>query len=342
MSDSPKRRSPLVADRRHARKPAAKPAPKRAKPARRRAPARRKTSRNPVVRLFRAVFGWVFGLIWRIVWRLTAVVALLVVGAAVYFMAGLPEVSALVDGRARGSVTLLDTDGAVFAWRGEQFGGMITADTVSPHLKNAVVATEDKRFYWHPGIDPRGIASAIRINLSEGRGPLSGHGGSTITQQTAKLLCLGVPYDPDKWDSEAAYEADCREGSLWRKVKEATYALGMELKYTKDEILTIYLNRAFLGAGARGFEAASQRYFGKSAADVGPAEAAMLAGLLTAPTRYAPTNNLQRSQDRAAVIVGLMEEQGYLSPAEAQQARARPAVLWKRQSGARAGISPTG
>ena len=184
---------------------------------------------------------------------------------------------------------------------------------MSPHLKNAVIATEDKRFYRHFGLSPRGIASAVRINLSEGRGPLSGHGGSTITQQSAKLLCLGVPYDQSRWPNERAYEADCRQGSLWRKIKEAIYALAMEAKYSKDDILTIYLNRAFLGAGARGFEAAAQRYFGRSAADVGPAEAAMLAGLLVAPTRYAPTNNLIRSQNRAGVIIGLMEESNPIS-----------------------------
>ena len=137
---------------------------------------------------------------------------------------------------------------------------------VSPHLKHAIIATEDKRFYWHFGVSPRGVASAVRINLSEGRGPLSGHGGSTITQQTAKLLCLGVPYDPQGGMTEAEYEADCRQGTLWRKVKEAVFAMAMEAKYSKDEILTIYMNRAFLGAGARGFEAASQRYFGISAA----------------------------------------------------------------------------
>ncbi|MCV6593821.1 MAG: transglycosylase domain-containing protein, partial [Silicimonas sp.] len=259
--------------------------------------------------IFRRLFRWIWRLIWGVTWRVGTVVAMLIALAVGVVYTSLPDVDALLDGRARGSVTMLDRNGKVFAWRGDQFGGVITADTVSPHLKNAVIATEDKRFYRHFGVSPRGVASAVRINLSEGRGPLSGHGGSTITQQTAKLLCLGVPYDPAEWESEAAYEADCRQGSLWRKGKEAIYALAMEVKYSKDEILTIYLNRAFLGAGARGFEAASQRYFGKSAAEVSPSEAAMLAGLLVAPTRYAPTNNLQRSQDRARLVVGLMEAQ---------------------------------
>ena len=101
----------------------------------------------------------------------------------------------------------------------------------------------------------------------------------------------------------------------------------MEMRYSKEEILTIYLNRAFLGSGARGFEAAAQRYFGKSASDVSIAESAMLAGLLVAPSRYAPTNNLSRSQDRAQLIIGLMEGQNFLSAEEANYARANPAVL---------------
>ena len=103
--------------------------------------------------------------------------------------------------------------------------------------------------------------------------------------------------------------------------------MAMELRYSKDDILTIYLNRAYLGAGTRGFEAAAQRYFGRSANELLPSEAAMLAGLLVAPSRYAPTANLQRSQDRAQVIIGLMEEQGFLSTVQANDARQNPARL---------------
>ncbi|MBD3763992.1 MAG: PBP1A family penicillin-binding protein, partial [Rhodobacterales bacterium] len=283
--------------------------------------------RNPIVALVLGLWRWIWRLIWAVVWRTGTVVALILGLASLYFHVQLPEVTQLLDGRSRGSVTLLDRDGQVFAWRGETFGGQIDANSVSPHLKNAVIATEDKRFYWHLGISPRGIASAIRINLAEGRGPLDGNGGSTITQQVAKLLCLGVPYDPTQWKDEAAYEEDCRRGGLWRKIKEVPYAFALEAKYSKDEILTIYFNRAYLGAGARGFEAASQRYFGKSAAEVTPAEAAMLAGLLKAPSRYAPTSNLERARERANVILGLMQDQDYLTQAEAEQARRNPAEL---------------
>lgn len=303
----------------------------------RRKPAARsvKKKRGPLGLLL-APFVWAFRLVWGFTWRIGAVACLLVGLAVAYQYARLPEVSAYLDGRARGSVTLLDRNGEVFAWRGDQFGGVVRADTVSPHLKNAIVATEDKRFYRHFGISPRGVASAIRINLREGRGPLSGHGGSTITQQTAKLLCLGRIYDPAEWKSEREYEADCRQSSLWRKGTEAIFALAMEVKYTKDEILSIYMNRAYMGGGAYGAEAAAQRYFGKSANRLNPAEGAMLAGLLTAPSTLAPTNSLERSQDRAATVLRLMEEQGYLTSAEAAQYQNSPAVL-SEAAAARAG-----
>lgn len=340
MKQSGGRKTPLVADRRYradsaAAKPkAAKPkAAKKPKPAR----ARRTARRGPwPVRILAGLVGLVWRVLWGVGWRLAAMGAIVVGLATVYFYAQLPPLDTLIDARTRGSVTLLDRNGKVFAWRGETFGGAIAADTVSPYLKHAIVATEDQRFYRHFGISPRGIASAIRINLAEGRGPLEGNGGSTITQQVAKLICLGEPYDPKEWKTEADYETDCRQSSLMRKVKEVPFSFAMEAKYGKDNILTLYLNRAYLGAGARGFEAASQRYFGKSANEVTPAEAAMLAGLLKAPTRYAPTASLERAQGRAAVVLGLMHEQGYLTDAQYQDAIANPARLSKAAE-ARAG-----
>ena len=326
MSGNDKKKSPLVAERRYSRAEAApkkKAATKRT--TRRKTTAKRK-KRGPIAWLF-AVIGGFFKLIWRLIWRLTSVMAVILGVGVYYFASQMPPIEDVIDGRARGSVTLADYRGDVFAWRGDQFGGMITTDTVSPHIVNAVVASEDKRFYRHLGISPRGIASAVRINLRAGRGPLSGNGGSTITQQVGKLLCLGVPYDPSQWDSERAYEEDCRRTTLWRKVKEAVFAMGMEAAYTKDEILTIYLNRAYLGGGSRGFEAASQRYFGKSAAQVTPAEAAMLSGLLPAPSSFAPTRNLEAAQGRANIVLGLMEAQGRLSASATNEARENPAGL---------------
>ncbi|MFT7439785.1 MAG: penicillin-binding protein 1A, partial [Sulfitobacter sp.] len=319
----------MVADKRYSGKAAASAKKKPVK----KAPAKRKPARKPVKRrggilgFFSAVIRWILNLIWKIVSRVTLVTVLLLACAVGYFYTTLPPLDALLDGRARGSVTLLDRNGDVFAWRGDQFGGVVNASNVSPHLKNAVIATEDKRFYRHFGVSPRGIASAVRINLSEGRGPLSGHGGSTITQQVAKLLCLGEPFDPSTGQTEKEYEAECRRSSLSRKAKEALFSMAMEVKYSKDDILSIYLNRAYMGGGAFGAEAAAQRFFGKPATALRPAEGAMLAGLLTAPTTLSPTNNLDRSQSRAATVVRLMEDQGYLTQAEADDAIAHPAAL---------------
>ncbi len=335
MSDSKKRKPPLVAEKRYGGrtktnakakvKPKAKPAPKK----RSRGAARRKAApqRKGILGFFGRILRWMLRLIWSITWRGTMVVGLIIGLAVGYQYLQLPDVNTLLDGRARGSVKLLDRNDEVFAWRGDQFGGAVMADSTSPHLRNAVVATEDKRFYGHLGVSPRGVASAVRINLREGRGPLSGHGGSTITQQTSKLLCLGREYDPADWKNEAAYVADCRRSSMARKIHEAIYAVAMEVKYTKSEILSIYLNRAYMGGGAYGAEAAAQRYFGKKAVQLNPAESAMIAGLLTAPSRLAPTSNLKRSQDRSATVLRLMQEQGYLPEREAKHWQNNPATL---------------
>ncbi|UWR22721.1 transglycosylase domain-containing protein [Sulfitobacter sp. S190] len=329
MSDSSKRKRPLVAEKRYgaaskAQQSRSKTKSRKKKPAKRRSRAPR---RGGILGFLSRIARWVMRLIWVLFSR-TALVGIAMLALIVgYFYTTLPPVEELLDGRVSGSVTMIDNEGEVFAWRGDQFGGVVTAQTVSPNLKNAVIATEDKRFYRHFGLSPRGIASAVRINMSEGRGPLSGHGGSTITQQTAKLLCLGEPFDPTSGQTEAEYEADCRRGSIKRKAKEAVYAMAMEAKYTKDEILSIYLNRAYLGGGAYGAEAAAQRYFGKPAAAVNAAEGAMIAGLLTAPSTLAPTSNLERSQNRAATVLRLMREQGYIDAEQEARAKANPAVL---------------
>lgn len=329
-------KTPLVAVRRNGatRKAAPPSQPRKSAPKKPRRP--RTPRRGGISGFILGIFSFLWRIVWGFTWRVGAVAGLCLFAVVWYFQSQMPDLSQLLDGRARGSVTMLDHEGETFAWRGETYGGNVRAESVSKHLSNAVVATEDKRFYRHFGVSPRGIASAIRINLSEGRGALQGHGGSTITQQVAKLLCLGTPYDASQWKSEAEYEADCRRGSVMRKLKEVPYAMALEWKYSKADILTIYLNRAYLGAGARGFEAAAQRYFNKSAAQVNPQEAAMLAGLLVAPSTFAPTGNLKRSQDRARVVIGLMENQGFLSAAEAQAARDNPATL-SAQANQRAG-----
>ena len=259
-------------------------------------------------------------------WR-AAVACVLVFSLAVfYFHSRLPDPSEFLDTRTRGTTVLLDRNNEVFAWRGNQLSAVL-ADEASPNLQNAVIAAEDRSFHDHSGLSLRGIAGAVFINLREGRGPLSGHGGSTITQQVSKLLCLGAEYDPASGKSERDFERDCRRSTIWRKIKEVPFALALELKYTKNDILSIYLNRAYLGSGAIGFEAASQRFFGKSIRSVSVPEAAMLAGLLAAPSIYSPTRDIARSHRRANLVIDRMRKQGYLTSAEAALARANPARL---------------
>jgi len=272
---------------------------------------------GPVGRAVRAAVLGLVRLVWRFLWRLGTVAAVILGLATAHYHSTLPEPGALFDGRAAGSVTLLDRHGSVFAWRGEQYGGDLRAETVSPHLIHAIVAAEDRRFWDHPGIDPLGIARALSANVMAGRVV---QGGSTLTQQVAKNVFLSA------------------ERSLERKLKEVPMALALELKYTKAEILSIYLNRVYLGAGTHGFEAAARRYFGKSARGLTPAEAAMLAGLLRAPSRYAPTNDLGLAQGRASVIVRAMQDEGYLSEAQVYEALANPATLG-RAAEARAGAA---
>ncbi len=275
---------------------------------------KRKPKQGAVERALRGFFGGIFRLIWWVGLRAAILGFIVLAVSTAYFVTKLPSFDELLDGREGGSVTLLDAYGSVFAWRGDQQGLTLASD-VSPHLRNAVIATEDRRFYGHFGIDPIGTARALAVNVRAGR---TVQGGSSITQQVAKLLF----FDNTR--------------TLERKIKEIPAALALEWKFTKDEILSIYLNRAYLGAGATGFEAASQRYFGKSAAEVDPAEAAMLAGLLRAPSKFAPTNDLARSQNRAETIVGLMADQGYLTQQQAANALARPAAL-SSAAAARAG-----
>jgi 1A family penicillin-binding protein len=302
MAKKGSKKPPLVAPMKHFEEPPKKaPKKKRVK--------KSKKSRGGILGFIQSILKAILRAVWWVSLRATIVLAVVLGAGVAYYYKDLPDAIALMDDRKRGSVTMKDRNGAVFAWRGDQFGGLVSAETVSPHLKNAVVATEDKRFYRHFGISPRGIMGAIRINMAAGRSPLSGNGGSTITQQVAKRV----------------FFTDLR--SIERKIKEVPMSIAMEIKYTKEEILSIYLNRAYLGAGSYGFEAASQRYFAKSARVVNTSEAAMLAGLLKAPSRFAPTRNMAKAQGRANLIVGLMQDQGYLTNGEAIHAKANPAKL---------------
>jgi penicillin-binding protein 1A len=270
-----------------------------------RTPGGRKRAERPRAGFVERLARGLLRLVWWVTSRAALAAALALALATAYYYAQMPSYDVLLDGRERGSVTLIDARDEVFAWRGDQ-KAVTRADAVSPHLVNAVVATEDRRFFRHFGVDLRGTLRALVVNIREGR---TVQGGSSITQQVAKLV----------WFDNVR--------TIERKIREIPAALALELRFSKEEILTIYLNRAYLGAGATGFEAAAQRYFGKSAAEVNAAEAAMLAGLLRAPSRYAPTRDLARAQNRANTIITVMEREGYLTAAQAADARANPARL---------------
>ncbi|HYC25153.1 MAG TPA: PBP1A family penicillin-binding protein, partial [Roseiarcus sp.] len=172
------------------------------------------------------------------------------------------------------------------------------------------IAIEDRRFYSHFGIDPIGVSRAILRDVL-GRGSVEG--GSTLTQQLAKNLFL------------------TQERTISRKIQEAILALWLERKYSKDQILELYLNRVYFGSGAYGVEAAAQKYFGKSAKFVTLSEAAVLAGLMKSPSKLAPNHNLEAANARAAQVITAMAEQGHITEAMAKLALARPAEVVKEK-----------
>ena len=232
----------------------------------------------------------------------------LIVGGGVlaYFAMTLPDTSQLSIAERRSSLTILAADGSTIATYGDLFGRPLTLSEMSPYLPEAVVATEDRRFYSHFGIDPIGLARAAIADLRAGH---IVEGGSTITQQLAKILFL-TP-----------------ERSLTRKIREVLLALWLEHRFTKTQILEIYLNRVYLGAGAYGADAAAHRYFGKSAAQLNLFESAVIAGLLKAPTRFSPTHDRDAATGRAGQVLQNMVEAGYISAARAAAARREGAEL---------------
>jgi penicillin-binding protein 1A len=278
--------------------PARRRAPSKRRPQRRRASywvrLKRTARRHPY--LFKTLRFGMLACIWG---------TIVLGGAVVYFISQVPDpLIATLDDRPP-NVTILAADGSVLAERGLR-RGHIRVDVLPKHLIEAVTATEDRRFYHHFGIDPVGLARATYSNLRAGTVV---EGGSTITQQLAKNLFL----EPDR--------------TMVRKIEELIYAVWLEQRFTKDEILELYLNRVYFGGGTYGVEAAARHYFGKSARDVTLAQSAMLAGLLKAPSRYAPTRSVRAASARAQVVLDNMVEAGFLTEAEVRAAGQQPLAL---------------
>lgn len=207
------------------------------------------------------------------------------------------------------AVTFLDRYGAELGHRGARHDDSLKLEEMPDHLLKAVLATEDRRFYDHFGIDVIGTVRALTVNA---RASGVVQGGSSLTQQLAKNLFL------------------TQERTAARKIQEAILALWLERTYSKDQILELYLNRVYFGSGAYGVEAAAQRYFNKSARSVTIAEAAMLAGLVQAPSRLAPNRNPEAAEKRAQLVIAAMAEQGLISQASAKTALVAPAEATER------------
>src|SRR4051812_41822682 len=208
------------------------------------------------------------------------------------------------------AVTFLDRFGNEVGSRGIRHNDAIPLEDYPDHLIKAVLATEDRRFYEHFGIDPSGLGRALSANARAG-GVVQG--GSSLTQQLAKNLFL------------------TNERTIERKVKEAFLAIWLETRLTKNEILKLYLDRAYMGGGAFGVDAAAQYYFNKSAKDVNLSEAAMLAGLFKAPTKFAPHINLPAARARANTVLDNLVEAGFMTEGQVFGARQNPATALDRR-----------
>jgi penicillin-binding protein 1A len=237
--------------------------------------------------------------------------ALALAGFFALYSLRLPSIQSLVLPQRPPAVTILGLDGKTIATRGELGGESIPIKALPPYLPQAFVAIEDRRFYSHFGVDPIGLARAVVVNLAS---MSIREGGSTLTQQLAKNLYL----------SESR--------TFVRKLDELVLALWLEAEFTKHQILELYLNRVYFGAGAYGVEAAAQRYFGKPARLLTLGEAAILAGLVKAPSRLALTRNPARARERAELVLEAMVEEKFVTKEMAKTARARPAAI-VRQTG---------
>jgi penicillin-binding protein 1A len=255
----------------------------------------RKTRRRPLV--FR-LFGWAVTLsVWAVV---------VLAGLTAYVWFSLDTKSLFRIPEREPGMIVLAANGDVIAERGAFFGDEVRLDELPVYLPQAVIAIEDRRFHNHFGIDPVGLARAMMANYRAGR---IVEGGSTLSQQLAKNLFL----DPER--------------TVKRKLQEAVLALWLEAKFSKEEILQLYLNRVYFGAGATGVEKAAQRFFSKSARDVSLSEAAILAGVLRAPSVLNPINSQRQSQARAEQVLRAMVEAGFVTAAEAEGALSAPAAV---------------
>ena len=280
----------------------------RRKPKAKSAGRRRGADRKPKGerRARRGLFGGIGWLIRRTVYWVVVVAIIATVGLSAlvaYYWAKLPPTSEWTLPARPANVRIVAANGELITNRGDSAGATLSLDQMPAYLPEAVIAIEDRRFYYHFGIDPIGLVRAMLTNLRSGAVV---QGGSTLTQQLAKNLFL---------KPERTFE---------RKIQEAILAVWLEARLSKKRILELYLNRVYLGAGAYGVDAAAHRYFGKSARDVTLAEAATIAGLLKAPGHYSPLVDPDAAEARTQVVLMAMRDAGYIDDREASLAMSVP------------------
>lgn len=289
----------VSASDRPTRSRAPKSAPPEDKPPRRGREPRRARPKG------RSFLGFFF--YWGFILALWGLVA--VAGIVGYFAMKLPPIDQLAVPKRPPNIAIMASDGTLIANRGETGGSAVPIGELPPYVGRAFVSIEDRRFYSHFGIDLFGLGRAILRNIARGRAE---QGASTLTQQLAKNVFL------------------TQERTLSRKVQEALLSLWLERNYSKDQILELYMNRVYFGSGAYGIEAASQKYFGKSARALALGEAAVLAGLVQSPSRLAPNRNPGGAAERATLVLAKMVEYGYVTPDMAKLAKTNTAEAKKR------------
>ena len=240
----------------------------------------------------------------RIAWRtalLGGLAGLIVLVIAVLVtMASLPSFNSLMQKPNGQTVRVHAADGTAIVTLGPSYGDWLTYDRIPPAMRDAMVAVEDRRFYSHFGIDPIGIARSIWVaNRLRGEGRRL-QGASTITQQLARNIFLTSAYN------------------FGRKAREIILALALERKFSKQQILELYLNRVYFGGGAYGVDAASRKFFGHPGDHISLEEASIIAGLVKAPSHYSPSADQQAAIDRAKVVLDVMQDAGTITPAQAQ------------------------
>ncbi len=229
-----------------------------------------------------------------------------VTGWAVWALQDMPDMADLNAQKRPATVTYLDRHGREIGVRGSRGSRPVSLALLADSLPAAVLATEDRRYYNHPGIDPIGVARAIYVNKKRGR---LVQGGSSLSQQLAKNVFL------------------TGSKTFRRKSQEALLALWLEHKYTKTEILELYLGRVYFGSSAYGVQAAAERYFAKPVSDLTLGESAMLAGLLKAPSNYSPAANVKAAEGRTTVVLNVMVDAGVINTAQRDAAFAEPILI---------------